>query len=217
MWALATDALHSSAQHVGLDRLRWGPATKANIEFVKKDLAEGPWRVRNREDVLRKLKATQSEGYSQAFWQMGESFAKATAKERDAYLAKHKDDPDALNRLEIVTAHYPQLKAKGLLGWDLARYIALCRRAYTAGYLEREEAWDLIMPIARRLQAAFDSWEDLGNNYLLGRRFWSKELADSGNPILEKEFKKLLGDETSVWRKLPWKVDLKQTDGRLPR
>ncbi len=36
MWALATDAIHSSTQNAGLNRLRWGSATKANIEYRQK-------------------------------------------------------------------------------------------------------------------------------------------------------------------------------------
>lgn len=53
LWALATDAIHSSSRNAGLERLRWGPATKANIEYLKKDLAEGPWGITNR--VFAKL------------------------------------------------------------------------------------------------------------------------------------------------------------------
>jgi hypothetical protein len=67
------------------------------------------------------------------------------------------------------------------------------------------------MPIAHKIQTVFDSWEDLGNNYLLGRQFWSKAYADRGNPALEVQFKKLLSDPSSVWHKLQWKLDLQQT------
>jgi hypothetical protein len=208
MWALATDAIHSSSRDAGLDRLRWGPATKENIEYVKKDLAEGPWCISNRVDVIRKLKATQTSGYTAMFWKMGAELAKASERDRAALRVELRDSPNALNQLEIASVNYPRLKQKGLLAWDLARYIALCRRAYTAGYLEREEAWSMIMPVAQRLQTVFDSWEDLGDNYLLGRRFWSKAAADSGNPILENEFRRLLNDETSIWRKVPWNLDL---------
>ncbi len=211
MWALATDAIHSTSREAGLSRLRWGDATKANIDYVKWDLEHGPWGIKSREDVLRMLKSTQTKSHTHTFWEIGKYLAKASESERDAYLAKYKDNPSSINRIEIAAVNYPQLKEKGLLAWDLARSIALCRRAYTAGYLEREEAWLLIMPIARRIQSVFDSWEDLGTNYLLGRRFWSKEYADMGNPILMKQFKELLNDEESVWHKTPWDLDLKQT------
>jgi len=211
LWALATDAIHSSSRNAGLERLRWGPATKANIEYVKKDLAEGPWGITNREDVLRSFKFTQTEGYTKTFLEMGAYLEKTSEDERRAFIAGYKDDPDVMNQIEIVTNHYHLLKGKGLLAWDLARCIALCRRAYTAGYLNREEAWAMIMPVARRMQSVFDSWEDMGNNYLLGRRFWSKTAADKGNPILEKQFKKLLEDQNSVWHTVPWKLDLTAT------
>lgn len=208
MWALACDAIHTSTMQVGFDRLRWGPATKANIELVKKNLAEGPWDVKNREDALRRIVETQKGSHSQLFWQLGKYLENASPDEQKAYIAAHENDPDELNQIKIAAAHYPRLKEKGLLGWDLARCIALCRRAYTAGYLERQEAWSFIMPMARKLRATFTSWEDVSNNYLLGRRFWCKYRADEGNPILEQELAKLLKDEKSVWRSVPWNLDL---------
>src|SRR5947208_742465 len=50
-----------------------------------------------------------------------------------------------------AAAHYPKLGKKSLLGWDYARYIALCRWGFLVGYLSEQEAWDKIMPVARLL------------------------------------------------------------------
>ena len=183
-WALATDAIHSTLREAGLDRLRWGAATKANIEYVRKDLEQGPWRIRSRADVLESLKTTQTDSYSKMFLELGEYLSKLSEAERVAYAAKQNDDPKVLNRIKIATEQYPRLKNKGLLAWDLARCVALCRRAYTVGFLEREEAWTIIMPIALKIQTVFDSWEDLG--IYVARQFYNQlKISFSGTNILE--------------------------------
>jgi hypothetical protein len=150
------------------------------------------------------------------FLEMGQQWANTSTNDRTAFISYYSANPNIINRIEIVEEYYPQLKNKGLLAWDLSRCIALCRRAYTAGYLEREEAWDMIMPIAQRIQPLFDSWEDLGENYLLGRSFWSKRYADMGNSILRKTFKTLLEDDNTVWKKTPWELDLKPLSKKTP-
>jgi Protein of unknown function (DUF1266) len=43
------------------------------------------------------------------------------------------------------------------------------------GYLAEDEAWEKIMPAAAKLHATFSSWKELGENYLIGREFWSYE------------------------------------------
>jgi hypothetical protein len=66
-----------------------------------------------------------------------------------------------LNELEITRKNHELLGQKGILAWDLVRYISLCRWGYHAGFLSETEAWDRILAAALRLQQTFDSWQDL--------------------------------------------------------
>ena len=76
------------------------------------------------------------------------------------------------------------------------------------GYLTEDEAWDRIMPAARRLQRTFDSWKDLGENYLIGREFWSQEETERNGPLYREVYQHLLDDSASPWNRCAWNLDL---------
>ncbi len=63
------------------------------------------------------------------------------------------------------------------------------------------------MPAAKLLQKKFSSWEDLGYNYLLGRRFW---MVDPKNQAAfdEAALKLLVRDPKSPWKSIRWKTKL---------
>jgi hypothetical protein len=64
------------------------------------------------------------------------------------------------------------------------------------------------MPVAQKLQNTFDSWEDIGCNYLIGRQYWSyKESMEDGNRC-EDAVQRLVDIPSSPWNKYPWKMDL---------
>jgi hypothetical protein len=97
---------------------------------------------------------------------------------------------------------------KSLLGWDYSRYVLLCRWGYHCGYLSEQEAWDRIMPVARMLQKTFSSWADLGENFLVGREFWSyAEMLRTGAEV-KAAYQTLLDDPFSPWKFNPWDQDL---------
>lgn len=99
----------------------------------------------------------------------------------------------------MVQRYHERLGKKSLLGWDYSRYISLCRWRYPVGYLSREEAWDHIMPVARTLQNTFDSWQQLGENYLIGREFWSLEETRKNGHLYAAAYQKLLNDQGGPW------------------
>ena len=49
---------------------------------------------------------------------------------------------------------------------------------YLADYINLEECLDLSLPIAKKLQSAFTSWEELADSYIYGYAFWQNETAD---------------------------------------
>ena len=64
------------------------------------------------------------------------------------------------------------------------------------------------MPVAETLQKKFDSWEDLGQNYLIGRRFWSYKYMKEDGDEYEDAFQRLLDMRSSPWNMYPWDMDL---------
>lgn len=64
--------------------------------------------------------------------------------------------------------------------WPLLRFILVSRLGVAAGMVADEESWDEILPVARRLQAAYPSWRAMAQAYVRARRQW-KELPLDGS------------------------------------
>jgi hypothetical protein len=65
------------------------------------------------------------------------------------------------------------------------------------------------MPKARLLQQTFESWKDLGENYLIGREFWSLERTKASGWYFQQAFKELLQNPESPWYTLSWELNLR--------
>lgn len=84
-----------------------------------------------------------------------------------------------------------RLKEHSFFAWDLARAVQLCQWGCCAGYLPPEQAVSMAFEAARRLQAAFPSWQAFAEDYLMGYDLFLSEDADKADfyslrrPILE--------------------------------
>lgn len=58
------------------------------------------------------------------------------------------------------------------------------------------------------LQKIFDSWEELGRNYLIGRQFWCYEETQKAGSLVEDAYQRLLDMPSSPWNKYPWNMNL---------
>ena len=57
-------------------------------------------------------------------------------------------------------------------------------------------------------QRIFDSWADLGENYLIGRKFWSFEQTRSNGYLYRQAYERLLHNPKSPWRRYGWDTHL---------
>ncbi|MBX9573289.1 MAG: DUF1266 domain-containing protein [Candidatus Obscuribacterales bacterium] len=206
-WALASTALLTENNGHSHDLLWCTEATTTNIATEKRMLYEW-WGITSRADLLETLSTLMSAGTRSSFEEMVKLApdSAAVAKAKDALNPKERAEFE--DRLKIVREYGPKLGFKSLLGWDYARYIALCRWGTLCSYLSQEEAWSKIMPAARLLQNSFSSWADLGENYLIGRRFWLPQ--DKSNDNYKTIYSKLLSNPSSPWKTIPWSTDLSQ-------
>lgn len=67
--------------------------------------------------------------------------------------------------------------------WELVRGIHLARMAAGAEYVTPERSWELIAPLAEKLQRTFSSWEEVAHQYVATKRVWAPAEADA--PDLE--------------------------------
>ncbi|MFA6210032.1 MAG: DUF1266 domain-containing protein [Candidatus Obscuribacterales bacterium] len=203
-WALACTAFLFSQNHQGFNSLAGAELTEAFRNKQREKLLPNAWDVNDRKTLLAQLKILVHHGQNTR-WQ-----GMRKVSDSDQLLLAFKRDwnnPQDYDRaVELVKEHGPQFGERGILAWDYCRYLCLCRWGYQAGYLSESEAWQLMMPMAKRLQELYTSWEQMANEYLIGRDFWwhGKSLRESPNLLLIKQ--RLLKDPDSPWMQLPWKT-----------
>ncbi len=207
-WALSCAALLTERNHARHDLLGTKYRTPKNIENCKHFLVVSGWDITNKNDLLDSLSWIYDGGHRQGFKMWGEKVQTLSTEEYQKLLAEYQSDSEMLNRIKIAAKYYTALNDKSLFGWDYSRYICLCRWGYLAGYLTEEEAWEKIIPVAMFIQNKFDSWQDLGQNYLIGRQYWSYEDTKLCGYLYEDAYLRLLDMPSSPWNKLPWNMNL---------
>jgi hypothetical protein len=206
-WALAASAVLWERNGDRHDLLAGRELTEANRHSSQR-LLEESWGVRTREDLLGSLLWIHSGGHRQRFQQFGQRLAALSPAERRTLEPSRREQPDFSDELTVVEVYYASLGSKGLMGWDYSRYIALCRWGYASGYLSEDEAWGHIIRAARLLQTTFSSWNELGENYLIGREFWSPSAQRQNGYLYRRALQRLLADPESPWNQYPWDFDL---------
>ena len=204
-WALATVAV--SNQQNGFSHYVLGgepltPQAQVNSMYGLKNW----WGVTTKEETLEVLTWLLNEGHHKEYEQLAAVVATASETDYQMLLHKYQSNPEVIFKLKFARDNHERLGKKSLLAWDLCRYIQVAGLAYVAGYLTEEEAWEKIMPAAKIIQENFDSWTDMGNNYLTGRHYWAGER----NERLDYIYTLLINqqDQHSPWTKYQWKTDL---------
>lgn len=206
LWALATTGILTEYNRERHDILEGVERTKGNIT-KHKILLNYWWGIDSREDLLFLLEWLEQIGHRKRFAEMGQYMNTLTKEEFNRMLrGLNKEDRSSW---EIVLNHWATLGKKSLIGWDYCRYVHLCRRGYLLGYLNKTETWNLIMPKARLLQSTFDSWRDLGENYIIGREFWSFERTEASGEFFHEAYERMMSDQTSPWNTIPWDLALR--------
>jgi Protein of unknown function (DUF1266) len=205
-WALATSAILFQRNSDSHDLLAGGPRTDAKADRARELLSDW-WGIRSRADLLATLQWIQRGGHRANFATLG-----ATVDRLNPTLVSWVGPwvlPSQLgHQVAVVQRHYKPLVDKGILAWDYSRYVALCRWGYASGFLTEDETWRSIMPAARLLQRHFTSWSDLGQNYLIGREFWSLSETQKSGDLYRATYQTLINYSGSPWNKHPWELEL---------
>ena len=206
-WALATCAILTELNHERHDLLG-GVFPTSDSKGAGRELLAKWWSVKDREDLLDTLLWIDMGGHRKDFNTMGAYLETLTTNQVAVLRQKAGKDLEMQNKIDIELAYHAKFGKKSLLGWDYSRYVALCGWGYVAGYLSEAEAWEKIMPVAKMLQQTFDSWEDLGNNYLVGRQYWSYQQTTRSGLATQAAYKTLCTSPESPWRRNAWKTPL---------
>jgi len=206
-WAMGTTGIVSEMVYMRYDLLG-GFEPRPEVIAEWKQRLKNDWDIVDRGTLLGQLNWLVQTGHRKEFSTLALRVLKASPEEIKAMALKAKGDPEAINKLDFVLKYTPLLKEKGLFAWDCCRHIFLCRIGYLVGYLSKEEAVNSIMKSARLLQKTYDSWTDMGQNYLWGREFWSYKHTSQDGRLYHELYLKLLNTPSSPWNTNKWNMDL---------
>jgi hypothetical protein len=206
-WALGASGMLASRNHLKFDSLAGCEINAFNIKEWK-SVIERDWGINNRKDLLDELRWLEHSGHNARYERFVKLLLSLQKIPGHSYLFSFFEKNTKFRyNLVLVNKYHKSLGSKGILGWDTERYICLCRWGYICGYLTEKEAWEKIMPAARFLQKTFDSWDDLGTNYIIGREFWSPN--DEDRYLFYDTHIRLL-EMSSPCKDLPWNLSLGQ-------
>lgn len=200
-WAIAASAVLASFDGERVDTLSTGDSV-----IRVRHLLQEAWGISDHDDLLRTLDLIDQGGSRRLFSALGERIASLSPVEL-AVDTSRLDSEDA-NKVAITDRYYKELGARSITAWDYSRYIMLCRWGVTAGYIPEEEAWPRMMYAAQILQRTFTSWSEIGENYLVGRQFWSLSQTRIDGEQMRAAYQKLLDNPGSPWNRIPWNLSL---------
>ncbi len=150
----------------------------------------------------------------------------------DSYYLVDPEYYNSLDRFEAVEhktrvqSNYQNIfleNTDGFIAWDYCRYAWLYENGVTAGYVEKTEAMYNMVWIGKKLQEQYSSWQELGEDYLLGRQIWKLEINSNKTKLYRNGnhcnlffsntddlivYQKLLNNNDSPWSQTPWDTKL---------
>lgn len=204
LWALALTGIMTEVNHDNFDTLYSNQLNKRYRDIYLEVLSRD-WGIYDKEDLLEQLEANEYEGHAKTLEYIKENIAEFRLDPEPFYEMNY-------YRFVFVNSNWDLFKDRTILAWDLGRNIALCRWGYDVGFLTEDEAWEKIMYYARKIQPLYNSWEEYGFDYFLGRIFW---VSGSGEEetfrqyiVATRDIYKYLTDDGGYWSTLEWNVDL---------
>lgn len=98
--------------------------------------------------------------------------------------------------------------------WGLLRFIVVSRLGVAAGLCSDEVSWADVLPVARRLQAAYPGWRAMAHAYVRARRQWKSLPLDgtADDASMQQILENLARLDDTRWAELPWETPLLSTD-----
>ena len=208
-WALAASAILATFNREPLETISSGGSVLETRRMIQEW-----WGISNREGLLEKLDGLDQGGHRQLFSALGARTANLTPEELKKVVS-HLDSESA-NSVMVAHRYYAKFGAQSITAWDYARYINVCRWGVAAGYISEEEAWPRVMHAAQILQQTFTSWREFGENYLVGREFYSLNQTKIDGQVMRSIYKGLLSNPSSAWNRIPWNLSLEASDQVKP-
>ena len=209
-WGLAVGAILTKDNSADFYSLagRWNSPREQKIV---QDILSTGWGVHSRKDLLHMLNRVWTRGHRGSMQEIRRGLAWGWSPQAIRLYSKFRGHPCSFRRIEWVRNHADELGENSMVAWDLSRLVSLVRWGVFVGYLSDEEAWEWIMPAAKKIQASFNSWQEFGEDYLLGRSFWSpNEMKRSGDRF-RRNLYWLIHAPNGPWVSNDWNLNLTGT------
>jgi ankyrin repeat protein len=197
-WSLAVDALYF--QWNGLDPNVLGGGE--SVRKAKKALLDD-WRVTDRptlEQIVADLRVT---GARRRFQLTGANLA---ALPSWIFWMTTFQQNTTSNETRAIRENYLTWKTRSGLAGDLCRASFVVNEGFVCHYIDENEAWSILLPIAQDTQAGFASWHEMCDNFLDAREMWTggadPDLDACGDLLCNPK------DPNSPWNEIPWTTDL---------
>ena len=216
LWAIALTGIMSERNKSNNNTLNSSAMNNRNknswLEILRRD-----WGITNRDELLETLNTMENEGHAGSLKLVQQIILEnitSVKMEEEIVLVNTKINVYELtmrryNYLYFTYSNWDKFKNRTILAWDLGRNIALCRWGYDVGFLTEAEAWEKIMYFAKKIQQLYNSWEEYGYDYYMGRVFWASGFGEAER--YDKEtypmYQKLI-NKNGLWYNLEWDVDL---------
>ena len=203
-WALGCSAILATRNRA--DPYQFGMNIRnAQNATLEKTVLLRDWSCSSREDIINTISRMTDYGHNASFAEAYELVSSLTKSEYEALLAISG---------EMDKYMWPLTKSIGdkwgdtqIKAWDWFRMIHLASWGYVAGYIELEEAYELMQPSIDRLHSTFSSWEEACDNYMDGYAWWSRtDVSQTSSEYMNrlKIYQEIKEDTTlfdpSVWK-----------------
>lgn len=88
------------------------------------------------------------------------------------------------------------------IAWDLVRLVNLARWAYLCGYVNQKEMWEIMQIAVNTAKDTFNSWNEYGLSFILGRGVWHGDTDDCDTA--QEIITTLLSKDESPWKQIQW-------------
>jgi hypothetical protein len=174
-----------------------------------RNLLERSWNINNKRDLFRSLEYLKYSGQTRTFFRLKHILTLETELTFEEIVDKYQLSRNHYNRMLHIYENWDLYSDIQFVSWDWGRYVSVVRWGYGAGYLDEDEAYDLIVPVASLVQNRYSSWEEFGQEYVLGRMLFGAgvENLDAYYKSSINSYKKMISPG-GVWDKLLWNTQL---------
>ncbi|WP_234404929.1 DUF1266 domain-containing protein [Paenibacillus bouchesdurhonensis] len=197
-----------------LERNGLNPANNYEFEYTEEIDAEHrhalkrDWGIASKGELMSNLQDLQQGGHNASFLNIRSFLSTLSVSDQNQYIASMPNSTQEYRQHRIVQAYMNRLPSVGIAAWDWGRYVYLCKNSVFLGYISREEAEELVMPIAKMTQQCYSSWHEYGISYLIGRQFWWGQITADSAEQMTRYVHRLVIHPDSPWNQLDWNTPL---------